>query len=101
MRPDDESHGVVVRFPREAGADGCALSIGQLVSSLRERGFEVLLSDAIDRPKVWSFPRTTQTGHVLSILAMTTPEAASKEDPAPCVHRVDISMETHDEQAPP
>lgn len=99
VRPDDQAHEVIVYYPAPAGTGGCALSIGQLASTLRTHGFEVLLSDAIDRPKIWSFPGRTPTGHRLSILAMTTPEAASETDTAPCVHRVDISMEANDEQA--
>lgn len=93
---------IAIMFPLPQAGQACAMTIGELVAGLRERGHEVLLSDVHALRQSWSFPSQPRGGYVLSVYALTEPEVKSKDDLAPCVSEVELfSMEANNGQAVP
>lgn len=102
VSPEGPYFRTTIMFPLPHAGQSCAMTIGELVTGLRERGHEVQLSDVHALRQSWSFPSQPREGHVRSVYALTEPEVESKDDLAPCVSEVELfSMEANDDQAIP
>lgn len=102
VAPEGSNFRASVLFPLPEPGQACVLTIGELVEGLKARGHEALLSQVHGLRRSWSFPSEPRGGYVLSVYAITEPEAKSEDDTAPCVSMVRLfSMEATRGQAVP
>lgn len=102
VAPEGPNFRVAIMFPLPEAGQKCALTIGELVEGLQDRGHEALLSDVHALRKSWSFPSKQRGDYALSIYALTEPEVKSKDDRAPCVSEIELfSMEANDGEVIP